>query len=87
VSKVFGKTTTVWSNQYFFENADALLGRFVPDVCAVTLFYFGDASSSSLLILLILGLFRPPASVVPPAFFTYLVLFWCAFKFRLFDRL
>ena len=81
--KVFGKTV---SSQYFFEKADALLGRFVPEVCVVGFCYFGDASSSSLLILLNFGLPRPPASAA--LFFTYLG--FCAaaaFRLRLFDRL
>jgi len=76
--------------QYFFENADALAGRFVPEVYVAGFCYFGDASSSSLLIrLTLLGLARPPAA--SPPFFTYLGLVAAvaaaAFKFRLFDRL
>lgn len=67
--KVFGMAV---SSQYFFEKADALLGRFVPEVCVVAFCcYFGDASSSSLLILLnFCGLPRLVASVM--LFFTYL---------------
>jgi hypothetical protein len=82
------------SSHYFFEKADALLGRFVPEVCVDGFCYFGDASSSSLLILLNnfnFGFPRPPPP--PPSyyvFFTYLGCFdyaTAAFKFRLLDRL
>ena len=77
--------------QYFFENADAWEGRFVPEDYVAGFCYFGDASSSSLLIRLNLGLPRPPAPS-PAPFFTYLglvvvLLAAAAFKFRLFDRL
>lgn len=65
--KVFRKAV---SSQYFFEKADALLGRFVPEVCVVGFCYFGEASSSSLLILLNFGLPRPLVSAI--VFFTYL---------------
>jgi hypothetical protein len=76
--------------QYFFENADAFVGRFCPEDCVAGFCYFGDASSSSLLMRLNLGLPRPPAA--SPPFFTYLGLVVlplaaAAFKFRLLDRL
>jgi hypothetical protein len=60
--------------QYFFENADALEGRFVAEVYyAGFCYYFGDASSSPPFFTY-LGLVALPLAAA-------------AFIFRLFDRL
>ena len=89
-SILIGSVCFVSAGQYFLENADALEGRFVAEFYVAGFYcYFGDASSSSLLIRLNFGLARPPAA--SPPFFTYLGLVAlvavAAFMFRLLERL